>query len=442
MTSKIRLLIVEDEALVARDLESMAQRAGYEVCATATTGEEALNLALTMRPDLALIDIIIKGSIDGIDVARKIWQDMQIPAIYVTAYADDSTLKRARETAPFGYILKPFDERELRVAVETAIYKSQMELKLRDREKWLGTILQNIDDAVIATDQEGKITYLNPSAEKLTGWRRTEALGKPLAKVFLIVTSQGKHAPPEVFLQSKKGELIPVEYTVTPLKVKSPQISGEVIVLRNISERRRAEKEIMEGWKRLQQALEGTIQALALTIEIRDPYTAGHQRRVSELACALATEMGMPSEELQAIKVAGDIHDIGKISVPVEILGRPSKLNEVEFGLIKTHPQVGYDILKNIDFPWPVPQIVLQHHERIDGSGYPSGLKGEEILPEARIIAVADTVEAMASHRPYRPALGIEKALAEIVKFKGILYDSEVVDVCVRLFRSGRFQWG
>ncbi len=441
MSSKIRLLIVEDEALVARDLESMAQRAGYEVCATATTGEEALNMALTMRPDLALIDIIIKGSIDGIDVARKIWQDMQIPAIYVTAYADDSTLKRARETAPFGYILKPFDERELRVAVETAIYKSQMELKLRDREKWLGTILQNIDDAVIATDNEGKITYLNPSAEKLTGWRRTEALAKPLAKVFRIVTSQEKHAPPEVFLQSKKGELIPVEYTVTPLKVKSPQISGEVIVLRNISERRRAEKEIMEGWKRLQQALEGTIQALALTIEIRDPYTAGHQRRVSELACALAKEMGMPSEELQAIKVAGDIHDIGKISVPVEILGRPSKLNEVEFGLIKTHPQVGYDILKNIDFPWPVPQIVLQHHERIDGSGYPSGLKGEEILLEARIIAVADTVEAMASHRPYRPALGIEKALAEIMKFKGILYDSEVVDNCVRLFRSGRFQW-
>lgn len=191
----------------------------------------------------------------------------------------------------------------------------------------------------------------------------------------------------------------------------------------------------------MQRAFEGTIQALALTIEIRDPYTAGHQRRVSELASAMAKELGWPAEQVQAIRIAGDIHDIGKISIPAEILSKPAKLNEVEFSLIKTHPQVGYEILKNIDFPWPLAQIVLQHHERIDGSGYPSGLQSDDILPEAKLLAVADTVEAMASHRPYRPALGIERALAEILKFKGILFDSDAVDVCLHLFRSNQFQW-
>lgn len=441
MKPKIRLLIVEDEGLVAHDIETMAQRAGYEVCGLATSGQEALELASRLKPDIALIDIILKGPLDGIEVAQKIWEELEIPAIYVTAYADELTLHRARETSPFGYILKPFDERELRVNIEMALFKSQLELKLRERENYLATILRTIGDAVIAADAQGRVTYLNPTAEKLTGWKAGEALSQPLENVLQFINVQSSSENPEVFLQSKTGQLTPVEYILSPLKLKSPVINGKVIVVRDITERLRAEKEIFQGWQRLQQALEGTIQALALTIEIRDPYTAGHQRRVSELASAMAEVMGLSSDQVQGIKVAGDIHDIGKISVPAEILSRPTKLNEVEFGLIKTHPQVGYEILKNIDFPWPIAQIVLEHHERMDGSGYPGGLKGEDILMEARLIAVADTVEAMASHRPYRPSLGIEKALVEILKYKGILYDSEAVDACLRLFRRERFQW-
>ena len=189
----------------------------------------------------------------------------------------------------------------------------------------------------------------------------------------------------------------------------------------------------------LKEALSGTIEAIGLTTETRDPYTAGHQRRVTELAVAIAEELGFDEHRVEAIRAAGLMHDIGKMAVPAEILSKPSALTDMETALIESHPRVAYDILKSVTFPWPVAQIVLQHHERIDGSGYPQGLRGDEILIEARVLAVADTVEAMASHRPYRAALGIYAALKEIEAHRGSRYDPEIVDACLRLFREGRF---
>ena len=188
-------------------------------------------------------------------------------------------------------------------------------------------------------------------------------------------------------------------------------------------------------------ALEGAIQTLTVTTEVRDPYSAGHQKRVTDLAISIAKEMGLPENIVAGIRMAALIHDIGKLRIPAEILNKPSKINDLEFQLVKTHPEVGYDILKNIDFPWPVADIVLQHHERINGSGYPRKLKRPDILIEARIINVADVVEAMASHRPYRPSLGIEKSLEQISKNRGILYDDDVVDACLKLFRENRFKF-
>ena len=184
-----------------------------------------------------------------------------------------------------------------------------------------------------------------------------------------------------------------------------------------------------------------SIKAIAATVEMRDPYTAGHQERVAELAVAVAKEVGLSKEKVQGIYVAGIVHDLGKIGTPVEILNRPGKLSAVEFALIKQHAEAGYEILRNVEFPWPIAEIVRQHHERLDGSGYPHGLKDGAILPEARILAVADVVEAMASHRPYRPGLGIERALQEIERGRGTLYDASVVDACVKLFREGRFSF-
>jgi len=191
---------------------------------------------------------------------------------------------------------------------------------------------------------------------------------------------------------------------------------------------------------KLQAALDATILVLGTTVETRDPYTAGHQRRVAELSCAIGEDMKLPAKRIEALHVAGLLHDIGKMSIPAEILSKPGRLAEMEYALIKAHPQVAYDILKEIEFPWPVADVVLQHHERVDGSGYPSGLTGDEILLAARIIGVADVVEAMSSHRPYRPTLGIDAALEEIKSKRGTCYDSDVVDACIRLF-DARFSF-
>lgn len=200
-------------------------------------------------------------------------------------------------------------------------------------------------------------------------------------------------------------------------------------------------EQLLETHEQLRKALDGVVLALSSALERRDPYTAGHQQRVCQLACAIAKEMMLPDNQIEGIRIASILHDIGKISVPAEILSKPGALNAEEFNLIKLHAKTGYEILKGIEFPWPVAQIVNQHQEKIDGSGYPLKLSGEEILLEARIIEVADVVEAMSSHRPYRPSLGMDKALHEIKTKKGICYDPGVVDACLKLFTEKNFSF-
>jgi len=202
---------------------------------------------------------------------------------------------------------------------------------------------------------------------------------------------------------------------------------------------KQVEEELRQNSQRLRRAMEGTIYAMALVSEIRDPYMTHHQRKVANLACAIAREMGLPEEKVEGIRLASVIHDIGRVYVPTDILSKRTRLTKAEFSIVKNHPKVGYNLFSMEQFPWPIAQIVLQHHERIDGSGYPQGLSGKEILLEARILAVADVVEAMSSRRPYRPALGINKALKEISRNKGILYDSRVVDTCLNLFAEKGF---
>lgn len=208
-----------------------------------------------------------------------------------------------------------------------------------------------------------------------------------------------------------------------------------------VLETRRSEDYLQSTLDRLERSLEGTFRAMSLTLELRDPYMAGHQQRVSSLAVAIAQEMNLPWEKTEGLRFAGIIHDIGKIAAPAELMTKPSRLTKTEFQLVKDHPRVGYEMVKDIAFPWPVAHIILQHHERLDGSGYPEGLIGDAILPEARVLAVADVVEAICSLRAHRPALGIEKALEEIRKGRGIRYDTRVVDACIRLFREGRFSF-
>jgi HD-GYP domain-containing protein (c-di-GMP phosphodiesterase class II) len=233
----------------------------------------------------------------------------------------------------------------------------------------------------------------------------------------------------------KNGGKFPQEISLTAMAK-----GGLICVVREITERKRAAEELQRTLGSLRKAVGTTIQVMVSAVEVRDPYTAGHQIRATDLARAIATEMELSQDTIEAIRMAGPIHDIGKLSIPAEILSKPTKLTNLEFSLIKEHARTGYEMLKDVESPWPLAQIVYQHHERMDGSGYPRNLKGDEILMEARIMAVADVVEAMASHRPYRPAIGIEAALKEIEKNKGTLYDNAAADACLRLFREKGFQ--
>lgn len=214
-----------------------------------------------------------------------------------------------------------------------------------------------------------------------------------------------------------------------------------IVTLRLQAEHERLVGEQLEQAAQLRQSLLASIQVLGSVLELRDPYTAGHQRRVAQLAGAIARELGLPAQRIEGLELAASIHDLGKIQAPAEILNKPGRLTPVELDLIRLHAQAGHDIIKDIQFPWPIARMVLEHHERLDGSGYPRGLRGEEILLESRILTIADVVEAMMSHRPYRPGLGLEAALAEIRERRGIRYDPDAVDACVRLFREGRFEF-
>jgi len=201
------------------------------------------------------------------------------------------------------------------------------------------------------------------------------------------------------------------------------------------------DKKLKQAYKKLVKFIEGTANIITKVVETRDPYSIGHQQRVSKLATAIAQEMKLPQDKIGGTKIASLVHDIGKVNLPTEIISKPSKLIEVEFNLVKNYPRVGYDILKKVDFPWPIAEIVFQHQEKIDGSGYPRGLKGDEICIEAKILGVANVVEAMSSYKSYRPALSIGEALAEISNNKNILFDPEIVDACLKLFKEKGFKF-
>jgi len=313
---KLRLLLVEDESLVAKDIVNMVRGLGYSVLAVVSTGEEAIALVEKSQPDIVLMDIVLKGEVDGIEAARRIWEEFSIPVVYLTAYADEATLQRARVTEPFGYIIKPFDERELQTTIEMAFFKSQMDKKLREREEWLSTVLRSIGDGVIAADTNGRVTFLNVMAERLTGSSQAEALGKPLDGFFQNASEENDFEPAEIqpvrenVLTTEDGGFIPIEQTVSPIYGGKKEKLGNVFIFRDIRGRKKSETEIQESWVRLQKALAGTVQAMGLTIEMRDPYTAGHQRRVSKLSCAIAEALGLEASRIEGVRMAGDIHDI------------------------------------------------------------------------------------------------------------------------------------
>ena len=334
-----------------------------------------------------------------------------------------------------------------------ALQRKNAEEALHQSQQEFISIFRDNPEAIVYVDEKGDILDINLRFSKLFGYSLKEIKGKNINSGIIHPPEKIEEGEDldnkaiskgyinfETIRRKKDGTLFPVSLSGSPVIVdgKSRGIIGMIL---DITKRKKTEEQLKESFKKLQKALENSIEAISLVTEARDAYTAGHQRKVSKLAVALAEEMGFPKDRVKGIKIAALIHDVGKINLPAEILSKPGKLSEMEFSLIKNHSKIGYDILKKIDFPWPIAEIILQHHEKINGLGYPGGLKGDEILLEAKIICVADVVEAMSSHRPYRPALGIEKALEEISQNKGILYDPEVVDTCLKLFKEKGFKF-
>ncbi|MDM8001058.1 MAG: PAS domain S-box protein [Dehalococcoidia bacterium] len=332
--------------------------------------------------------------------------------------------------------------------------RKKAEESLRRSEERFRGLVETTSDWVWETDHNNRYTYVSPRVRDVLGYEPEELLGRTpfefmhqreSRRVSKIIRRFATAKLPFSLLENtcvhKDGHSVVMETSAVPIIDSDGTFRGYRGIDRDITERKRVEQELQRSLKRLEKTMESTIEAITTTIETRDPYTTGHQMRVTDLACAIAKVMELPPSQIEGIRVAGLLHDIGKIAIPTEILSKPGKLNEVEYEMIKTHSKVGYNILKKIEFPWPVARTVLQHHERWNGSGYPHGIRGEDILLEARILAVADVMEAMSSHRPYRPSIGVEKALDEIATNKGILYDPAVADACIAAFTEQGFKF-
>jgi PAS domain S-box-containing protein len=320
---------------------------------------------------------------------------------------------------------------------------------LRSEEKYR-SLVENSQEGIFQSTAEGHHITVNQAFANILGYESPEEVLATIAdiphqvyvhpedrtKILQIIEKEGSVKGYEAEFYKKDGSKTWVSINMRAIRDEEGHLLYYQGIDQDIMEKKNMETERQQNIARLRKSLQATINAMASTVETRDPYTAGHQLRVADLARSIAAEMHLNKDQIDSIRMASSIHDIGKIALPAEILSKPTKLTDLEFGLIKTHSQSGYDILKDIEFPWPVADVVLQHHERMDGSGYPHGLKGENISLEARILAVADVVEAITSHRPYRAALGIDVALEEISRNRGILYDADVVDACLKLFRE------
>ncbi|SDP67515.1 cache domain-containing protein [Desulforhopalus singaporensis] len=319
-------------------------------------------------------------------------------------------------------------------------------------EEQYRSMVEYSSDWIWEMTPEGVYTYASPKAVELLGRKPEEVVGTDFFDY--MVTGELDHGGKrlreimkkgapftgiEIVCRHQDGRSIVIEKNGVPFFNDRHELIGYRGVARDISERKQAEDALRRSHTRLHDNLEETVKSLAMTAEKRDPYTAGHQVRVERLALAIALELGMKDNQLEGLHFAALLHDIGKISLPSEYLAKPTGLTSEERSIIKSHPESGYEILKNINFPWPVAEIVLQHHELLDGSGYPRGLQDQEIMIEAKIITIADVVEAMSSHRPYRPALGLPAALAEIRSGRGIKYHKEGVDACLYLMEQQEF---
>ncbi len=459
MPTQLKVLILEDNAADAELALHELRRAGYgpEWLRVDTEPEYLAQIDQGWEIILADYNLPEFSGLRALELLRE--RDPDLPFIIVSGTIGEDKAVAAIKAGANDYVMKdrlarlgPAVERALRDTVERSARKRAEEALSRAEENFR----RSLDDSplgICIVSAEGATLYANRAILNLYGIADIEE--------FRSTPVKKRYSPASyVEFQSRKkkrmnGQDCPSEYDIDIIR-KTGEIRHlhvfrkEILwnakkqfqaIYQDITEQKKANEELRKTLIGQSHALEGIIRVLSVTTEKRDPYTAGHQERVADLARAIGREMGLAAERVEGLRTAGLIHDIGKMSIPAEILSKPTRLTELEYKLIQSHPQIGLEILRGIDFFWPLAKIVLQHHERMNGSGYPQGLQGEAILLEARILAVSDVVEAMVSHRPYRPALGIEAALEEIEKNKGLLYDADVVSACLTLFREKGFSF-
>jgi len=483
-----RILAVDDDPAILdlyrqilnSDSKKDRSDMSFEVdcCSQGKEAVQAVKLSLEFKKSYAVIflDLNMPPGPDGQWTAEQIYKlDPHTNIVVVSGFLRTGTAKFAEKSDlpdKLLYLQKPFHRQEILQFATALSEKWQAELKLRnlhqqmeglvgERTKALlktnQQLLKEVEqrqetekalhmseinfrnmiysnaDGILILDENSIVKFMNPAAESIFGTRAEHFVGQTFEH--LIIPEK----PTELDITIGDGKSM-----IAEMRVMETEWEGQkayLASLRDITDRKRMQQRLQLSVDNLKEVMDGTIRAMALAVEMRDPYTSGHQHRVAELAQAIAVEINLSADAIEGVYMAASIHDIGKISLPAEILSKPVKLTEIELKMIQNHSKVGYDILKGIEFAWPIAQTVLQHHERMDGSGYPHGLGGNEILIESRIVGAADVVETMASHRPYRPAMGLDKALGEVSGNKGRLYDEKVVNACLKLFNEKGFQF-
>ncbi len=455
MSKPLQILHIDDNIFDRELVQHALQEQGGFKLTTAANQRECEHLLKTCRFDLVLSDFTILGfsGLQVLDAVRDC--SPETPVIIVTGTGSEEVAVEAMKRGAVDYVLKsPQHIRKLPAAIFTALEQQRLrrenawaEQALQESEARYQDLYDHAPDMFASIEETTQtIRDCNQTMADRLGYQKSDLIGKSILeiyhpackteveKIFARFHKVGMVKNVELQMRCKNGGILDILVNASAIRGDDGEVLYSRSIYHDISDRKNFQRQ-------LQLSLEGTISAIGKIIGARDPYAAGHQRSVSALALAIGDTMNLPKQQLKGIRLGALILDLGMIQLPAEILNKPGTLAPLEYQLIQTHTEVGYEILRDIEFPWPIADIVHQHHERMDGSGYPQGLKNEAIRLEARVIAVADVVVAMCSHRPYRPSLGTDKALEEITKHRGLLYDEAVVDACLSLFENRKFSF-
>lgn len=449
----VRILFVEDlvsDAELAK-LEITRGLADWDSSLrflTTDNREGFLDAISTFKPTLIVSDFMMPG-FSGMEVIELTLEHApNIPVIILTGSINEETAVECMKAGATDYVLKehisrlPFAVKEALKRKKEEELRTSAERALEESEKKLRLLAEKASDLIYRIElyPEQKFSYVSPSSTKLTGYTPEDHYANPNLGFELVHPDDREKmrdllehvdgSPVVLRWIKKNGEVVWAEQSNVPVYDNDGRLIAIEGIVRDVTERQKSNEA-------LKRAFYSIVSVLSDMLNLKDPYTQFHEKNVAKLALEIAERMDLDEFTIESIRVASMVHDIGKINIPTEILSKPGKLSDIEFELIKKHPEAAYEILRKVDLPWPVADIVYQHHERLDGSGYPRHLKSDEILLEAKIIMVADVVEAMSSHRPYRAALGFEAAIEEIKKNAGVLYDAEIVQICTSIFEEG-----